>query len=484
MSIDNDKVLFKYFIGGALIDNHGSDGWRYAGGIKYVKEWDADHLFYMILLDICKEAGYLNPWKLWYRAVKPDMYFTNSLMLVENTFNGFANLLSLCYNAHEVEIYVEHSEHNHPYLTVDRPELVCQREGIDEQGRRKGKATVHDNEEQFMHDKESKDGSSNVVDLTEGGGFNIRESSCAYHDVNIDWVSGSTDVNLDVHVDVDVDVNGNESGDEEDDIDDDGGPENVDNTSNDAECGVENEDAVIVVDNNINFASGKEVYYNSDDALSIEIEEDAHIGMEEDDGVEQEENNVGHVTTRLSEYTRYGPVCKPLHFECVKPAHTCDVAFSNSGITYKYMANHLVKTRGKSAHELKPSDMKEGAKIDFDVNITPNQASWAKGGIMRIFEGNVKEEFARLENYAATLRKTNPGSSVQVEFSNRVFKRMYVCFHALKEGFKSCRPIIGLDGCFLKGSIRGQLLAAVGWDANNQMFPVAWAMVTRENMDS
>ncbi|MBA0672266.1 hypothetical protein Goklo_025276 [Gossypium klotzschianum] len=32
------------------------------------------------------------------------------------------------------------------------------------------------------------------------------------------------------------------------------------------------------------------------------------------------------------------------------------------------------------------------------------------------------------------------------------FKRYNVCFDALKRGLKvGCRPLIGLDGCFLKG---------------------------------
>ncbi|GKV08616.1 hypothetical protein SLEP1_g20223 [Rubroshorea leprosula] len=43
------------------------------------------------------------------------------------------------------------------------------------------------------------------------------------------------------------------------------------------------------------------------------------------------------------------------------------------------------------------------------------------------------------------------------------------------------RPILGLDGAFLKGSCKGQLLSAVGRDANNQMYPIAWAIVVGES---
>lgn len=47
-----------------------------------------------------------------------------------------------------------------------------------------------------------------------------------------------------------------------------------------------------------------------------------------------------------------------------------------------------------------------------------------------------------------------------------------------------CRPFISLDGCFLKGPYGGQLLTAVGLDANNQMYPIAWAVVETKNIDS
>ncbi|XP_073360195.1 uncharacterized protein [Aegilops tauschii subsp. strangulata] len=62
---------------------------------------------------------------------------------------------------------------------------------------------------------------------------------------------------------------------------------------------------------------------------------------------------------------------------------------------------------------------------------------------------------------------------------------MYVCLAALKEGFKAgCRKVVGMDGCFFKGATNGELLCAIGRDANNQMYPIAWAVVEKENNDS
>ena len=62
---------------------------------------------------------------------------------------------------------------------------------------------------------------------------------------------------------------------------------------------------------------------------------------------------------------------------------------------------------------------------------------------------------------------------------------MYICLHALKTSFKEgCRPVICLDGCWLKGITGGILLTACGIDANNSYMPIAWAVVHKENMDT
>lgn len=65
------------------------------------------------------------------------------------------------------------------------------------------------------------------------------------------------------------------------------------------------------------------------------------------------------------------------------------------------------------------------------------------------------------------------------------FQRFYVCYDGLKKAWKTgCRPILGLDGCFLKTVCGGQLLSDVGRDGNNSILPVAMAVVETESYDS
>ncbi|KAL4333121.1 hypothetical protein GQ457_07G008980 [Hibiscus cannabinus] len=90
----------------------------------------------------------------------------------------------------------------------------------------------------------------------------------------------------------------------------------------------------------------------------------------------------------------------------------------------------------------------------------------------------------KIYDYLSELRLTNPGTTTMCQLDDRVFQRMYICLQACKEGFKSCRPIICLDGCHLKGYHQGHLLAAVGIDANDCIYPIAFAVVDSENHSS
>ncbi|CAH9103954.1 unnamed protein product [Cuscuta europaea] len=59
---------------------------------------------------------------------------------------------------------------------------------------------------------------------------------------------------------------------------------------------------------------------------------------------------------------------------------------------------------------------------------------------------------------------------------------MFVCFGALRQNWLAgCRKIIGVDGCFLKGVCKSNLMSALGLDGNEQMVPIAWAPIDKEN---
>ncbi|GJV75696.1 hypothetical protein Tco_1507280 [Tanacetum coccineum] len=68
---------------------------------------------------------------------------------------------------------------------------------------------------------------------------------------------------------------------------------------------------------------------------------------------------------------------------------------------------------------------------------------------------NVGSQYDRLVDYAGELRKTNPGTTV------------HLCIDPLADG-----------------ACQGELLAAIGRDGNNQIYPIAWAVVQVESTES
>lgn len=61
---------------------------------------------------------------------------------------------------------------------------------------------------------------------------------------------------------------------------------------------------------------------------------------------------------------------------------------------------------------------------------------------------------------------------------NPRFKRMYVSFDTQVKAFlASCKPFIGLDGTHVKLPNGGHILTVQGRDTNNNLFPIAFALV-------
>ena len=112
----------------------------------------------------------------------------------------------------------------------------------------------------------------------------------------------------------------------------------------------------------------------------------------------------------------------------------------------------------------------------------------AKRMAQEAIEGSHKEQYALLWRYCEEVKRAMPNSTMVVYIDEGSwhdpsprFKRLYCCLAPLKKGFiDACRPIIGLDGGFLKGPYPRQLFSAVGIDANNGMFPFAYAVVEKE----
>ncbi|KAL0374391.1 UNVERIFIED_CONTAM: hypothetical protein Sradi_3354800 [Sesamum radiatum] len=143
--------------------------------------------------------------------------------------------------------------------------------------------------------------------------------------------------------------------------------------------------------------------------------------------------------------------------------------------------------------ELDPKRNMKGFRVDIvnelRVNVSKDQAYRAKRAALKAIERSSDYQYTRLWDYAEEMRVTNPGSTVIVGTDNENrenrFNRLYVCFGALKVGFKSgCRPITRVYGCHLKGPHGGFLLTAFGIDPNNNLFSIPYVVVDKEYIET
>jgi len=136
---------------------------------------------------------------------------------------------------------------------------------------------------------------------------------------------------------------------------------------------------------------------------------------------------------------------------------------------------------------MKPVDIRNNVR-KWNVEVSNNIVRKAKALTAEHIDGSWKEQFKRIYDYAHEIIRSNPGSTakVKVEENNGqpIFMRLYICLKACKDSINSCRPIIGLDGCFLKGKYGGELLVAIGRDANDQIMPIAWAFIEVESNET
>ncbi|KAH0865007.1 LOW QUALITY PROTEIN: hypothetical protein HID58_082218 [Brassica napus] len=168
--------------------------------------------------------------------------------------------------------------------------------------------------------------------------------------------------------------------------------------------------------------------------------------------------------------------------------HSCSKSGYSRLITQEVIAK-LFKDDLRDDPKIMPKEIlglySEALGIDGD-----HRSVNAKTRALEMIKEENDQHFSRLRDYRLELLESNEDSTVELETFNGddgsdVFYRFYVCFAALKKTWCAhCRPIFGLDACFLKCTTKGQLLVAVGRDANNKMFPIAWAVVDVESEDN
>ena len=125
--------------------------------------------------------------------------------------------------------------------------------------------------------------------------------------------------------------------------------------------------------------------------------------------------------------------------------------------------------------------------VQADFNMEPSRSKLARARriVLQKIPGDELEQYNLLWDFAAEIRRSNPGSTMFVSAKDGLFENCYMSLDACKRGFlAACRPMICIDGCHIKNKFGGVMLTVVGVDPNDCIFPISIAIVEVEDTNS
>ena len=174
--------------------------------------------------------------------------------------------------------------------------------------------------------------------------------------------------------------------------------------------------------------------------------------------------------------------------------HTCELSepltrHRNVGTAYV----------AEKVHHLVSKDISVGPKAlmstiadEVGFPITYSMVRRAKQKVIERMFGTFEEGYNYAPRLLHQIGEANPGSYMNKRERPYpdggpacfVLDRLFWAFSQTIEAFKYCRPVLSVDGTFLTGKYKGTLLIAMAADGNDQILPVAYAIVESENSES
>jgi hypothetical protein len=111
----------------------------------------------------------------------------------------------------------------------------------------------------------------------------------------------------------------------------------------------------------------------------------------------------------------------------------------------------------------------------------------AKQKVIKHLFGSHEEYFKKLQRLLSAIKESNPGTVVEwtckgnLDDSIMVFRRVFWSFGSCVKSFEYYRPLISVDDTCLHEWYDEKLLIAVTFGANTGLFPLAFAIINKEN---
>ena len=117
------------------------------------------------------------------------------------------------------------------------------------------------------------------------------------------------------------------------------------------------------------------------------------------------------------------------------------------------------------------------------MGISYDKAWRAREFALSSIRGSPEESYSALRSYCYVLEQKNPGTitDIVIDHDNQ-FKYFFMALGACISGFHtSIRPVITINGTFLKAKYLGTLFVVACKDGNNQIYPLCFGIGDSEN---
>ncbi|KAK4395607.1 hypothetical protein Sango_1715000 [Sesamum angolense] len=172
--------------------------------------------------------------------------------------------------------------------------------------------------------------------------------------------------------------------------------------------------------------------------------------------------------------------------------HTClmnEISVEHGNLGKSMIATHLLgMVRQDPAYDIK--FVQQNVKDRFGFEISYHKACQSLKAAREQVYGTWESSVKKLPRFMAFLQKLNPGTVVEwlnLDTDRPGVQMLHYVFWAFRpciEGFRSCRNVISVDGTHLYTKYKHKLLVAVTLDANQQVLPLAFALVDEESLAS
>lgn len=117
---------------------------------------------------------------------------------------------------------------------------------------------------------------------------------------------------------------------------------------------------------------------------------------------------------------------------------------------------------------IKPKDLVTKFSVEYGLKVKYYFARMGKELALKELYGDFSISYNQLRWYTESLKAADPNGyvSLDVDPTSHKFQRLFIAYGASISGFNFCRPVLCLDGTFLKDKHKGTLLCATALNAD------------------